>query len=148
MMTAILIFILIQGLLFAAALMDIVYQQVYDLIWLGITSLGTVLIFMNQKWSVDTVLSLAIFFVIQEVLMRRVYGPADCHALCSLAVVLAGYGVTLLGFTSMLAVSFMLMIITELAKRNVGKNLRLKKEIPMIPYVTVGFWVIFDICVS
>ena len=145
-MTAeIIVFIFIQGLLFTAALMDIFMQEVYDLVWFFFIPAGTALVFIRGEISAGIVISLFIYFLIQEYIMRRVYGRADCHALWCCGLFFSAYGGELEIYTLHMTVTFILMCIHQLIKKNITSGFRLKKEIPMIPYILVSFWIVYDI---
>ncbi len=135
------LYFIIQGLLFSAALMDLFWQEVYDFIWILMIPAAATLLFISGNMSAETVISLTVYFFIQEFIMSKVYGKADCHALWCCGLSLSAMGGGLLSYTIHLSLTFFMMCIHQLMKRNIGPHFRLKKEIPMIPYIMVGFWI-------
>lgn len=140
-------FCISQGLLLTAALMDLFSNEVYDFIWMIFVPLCTVLLFVSGNATVTVLISLFIYFIIQEILMARVYGRADCHALWCCALLFSAFGSDLEAYTMHMGVTFFLMCIIQYFKGNIGPGLKLKKKIAMIPYILVGFWLVFVICV-
>lgn len=140
-------FIIVQGLLFTAALMDLLKQEVYDLLWMIFVPLSTVLLILSGKATLPVFISLMIYFIIQEVIMARVYGRADCHALWCCGLLFSAFGAELEVYAFHMAVTFVLMCVVQFIKKNIGPRLKLKKKIAMIPYILVGFWLVFVICV-
>ncbi len=140
-------FVLVQGLLFTAALMDLFKQEVFDFVWMIFIPLCTVLLYINGRVTLSVLISLMIYFIVQELLMSRVYGRADCHAFWCCGLLLSGFGGELEIYVFHMAVTFVLMCISQSVKKNIGPDLKLKKKIAMIPYILVGFWLVFVICV-
>ncbi len=140
-------FIIVQGLLFTAALMDVFKQEVYDILWMIFVPLCTVLLIVRGEATLPVFISLMIYYIIQEVIMARVYGRADCHALWCCGLLFSAFGAELEVYAVHVAVTFVLICVVQLIKKNIGPSLKLKKKIAMIPYILVGFWLVFVLCV-
>ena len=124
-----------MAILFAGALMDLFLQQVYDMIWvLGIVFTG-IFIFIKGELSGSILLGLIIYFIAQEVFMKKAYGKADCHALCCCALFLAYFGCGLSVYALHLGIVLFLLIVKNLFSGNISRNMKLKKPVPMIPYI-------------
>ncbi|MBR1861522.1 MAG: hypothetical protein IJ796_06655 [Lachnospiraceae bacterium] len=139
--------VIVWGLLLYAAISDLLWQQVYDLVWIVITGIQFFLLLFYRCFTPDIVISLGFFIVIQEFVMDKAYGKADCHALCCCALSYASFRCGLNVYIFHLAVTFILLCVVQFSSGNVDKRLRLKKKIPMIPYILVGYWIVLCICV-
>lgn len=144
----IIILIMFEAALFAAAVMDIYWQQVYDFLWLMTIPVLAGFTFAKGGYSAETIFSLALYFVVQELVMKKVYGKADCHALCCCALFFAYFGLELKAFVFHLAATFILLVTMQALNKNISHELKLKKPVAMIPYILVGQWVSFIALVS
>ncbi|MBR1853937.1 MAG: hypothetical protein IJ794_12480 [Lachnospiraceae bacterium] len=82
-----------------------------------------------------------LFAALQQFLFARMYGRADCHAFCCCGAIwmFEGGGFTLCVLH--MVISFVLLTVVQLGRRNVTKKGRLKQAVPMLPYITAGFWI-------
>lgn len=128
-----------KGLFIAAVVSDIIWQEIYDFIWIiGLAINGTVLLFCGNI-SVEILVSLVIFWGTQEILMRRFYGTADCHAFCFCALLLAIRGRQLEYYVGVMLASWIILVIVQAAKKNIDSRGKLRAMIPMLPYIGLGF---------
>ncbi len=137
------VLILFQSALFAAAVMDIFWQQVYDFLWLLTIPVLAGFTFAKGGYSAEALFSLALYFGVQEFIMKRAYGKADCHALCCSALFFAYFGLELKAFVFHLAATFILLVTMQAFNKNISHELKLKKPVAMIPYILVGQWISF-----
>ncbi|MCR4617226.1 MAG: hypothetical protein K5669_03435 [Lachnospiraceae bacterium] len=147
-MSEILLIILFNALMLGAAITDLIYKEVYDLFWLFQIGIIMTSAFIN-KAEVDAgiVTSLLIYFIIQEFVMDKAYGKADCHAFCCSALFFSYFGLELETYVLHISIVFVLIVIKAVMDGNISATLNLKKPIPMIPYILVGSWAVFAIYV-
>ena len=136
-----------MAILFAGALMDLFWLQVYDMLWVIAIIFLSIFIFIKGEMSVDLLAGLIVYFTAQEVFMKKAYGKADCHALCCCALFLAYFGCGLLVYALHLGIVLFLLIVKNLFSGNVSRNMTLKKPVPMIPYIFAGLCAVSSIYV-
>lgn len=125
----------------AAAFMDILWQKVYDFIWvLGILISG-ILFAAGGKVSIWLLGELVFYVLVQECLMSKVYGKADSHCFVTCAFINAALGIGLEANVIIMTVSFVMLIAVQVFKKNVGKNGKLKHKVAMIPYIVSAYWI-------
>ena len=127
--------------LLAAAIMDLVTSQVYDLFWTAGIFLSAMVFVKYPDILPENVVCLIIYTAVQEFIMGKVYGRADCHALCSCAMFLICSGQSVEVCIFHFGVSFVLLTVIQSVKHNIDIRGRLKKKVPMVPYIAVGFWI-------
>lgn len=137
----IILFAVFNILLFAAALTDLIFREVYDLIWIVGILISYVIYATNPDVMPENVLCLVFYIAVQEFLMGKVYGRADCHAFCTCGffLICAGQSVEVCIFH--FGISFILLTVIQFMGKNIGSRGRLKKKVAMIPYIAVGFWI-------
>ena len=101
---------------------------------------GTILLILKRGILPAVILELVFFGVIQFLLFSRAYGKADCHAFFCSAIVLAAHGGGLREFLWQELLTFMLLGMVQLIKRNVNAKGNLKRPVPLIPYVLPVFF--------
>lgn len=130
------------GCLLTACVMDLAEHMVYRYVWIvcGIVEICWVLteslVIRTEQW-----ISWLFFVGLQQILFARMYGRADCHAFCICGVrwILEGGGFELCVIH--MAVSFGLLTMVQIFRGNVSGKGKLKQAVPMLPYITVGFWI-------
>lgn len=141
--------ILITGICLGIAVwMDIRWQEVYDFIWLIMLAAGGIMYFSGNSrmsFSLTVVISLSIYFLFQEIVMTHFYGKADCHAFCACSLVYASFGCELEYYALHMAVSWIMLSVVQLIRKNVTRCGKLRKPVPMIPYITAGFFLVLFI---
>lgn len=74
--------------------------------------------------------------------MRYVYGIADCHAFCCCALFMAVNGLALEYYVLHMAISWLMLTVSQLICKNVDYKLKLKKPVAMIPHIASGLIVV------
>lgn len=133
---------LFMGVLVAAAFMDIVWQEVYDFLWiLGIVLAG-IQYALSENPGLAPFAGMVFFIFVQEVIMAKAYGKADCHcySCCAFMLVACGYGFE--DIVVMMGMSFAFLVSVQLRRRNIGSRGKLKEAVPMIPYILASYTVL------
>lgn len=128
------------GLLLFACVMDWKEKMVVHFVWW--LAAGVVLLHGGMEY-LQTLLNwdgVFFFFLLQELFFCHFYGRADAHAfgVCGLLLGTFGWGLTAC-FTHMV-LAFLLLIVVQLGKKNVGPGGRLKEAVAFLPYITVALW--------
>lgn len=133
----------LAGSLYFGCLTDISRYVVYDFCWyLSLAAMFGIWIQRTGKirdlWSL---MELGAFFAIQQILFARLYGKADCHAFCVLAMFGSILGTGMEGFFRHMILAYGFLILHQGYRRNIAKNGTLKKPAPFLPYITAAFFV-------
>lgn len=144
------------GLLLFACVMDWKEKMVVHFVWwlaVGVVLLHEGIKLLWQYYPIDTIAALQLFsetlwnwgsvlsfFLLQELFFCHFYGRADAHAfgVCGLLLGTFGWGLTAC-FTHMV-LAFLLLIVVQLGKKNIGPGGRLKEAVAFLPYITVALW--------
>lgn len=122
----------------AAAYSDRQIKQAYDfMLWTAILSAGLTML-AAQQLSEQSITELVIFFLLQWLIFRHLYGAADCLGCSACAVYLAALGRGLLPAIKLLLAAWILLFVVQLIRKNVDKKGRLKEGQPFLPYVAVA----------
>lgn len=130
------------GLLSSAVMMDCLWQEVYDFVWIVAAVCGGISLLFNGQLSSDELLSLGGYFFIQEAIMKYAYGKADCHAFCCCGLYMTVMGLASEYYVLHMMVSWCLLIVSQAFDRNIDCRLRLKKPVAMIPYIVSGLFTV------
>jgi len=130
------------GCSMAAVMMDILWQEIYDLVWIICILGGMVVLIVTERLTIDLLISLSIVFFMQEVIMKNSYGKADCHAFCCCGIFLAIQSMGLEYFAVQMILTFVLLAISQIGMKNIDRRLKLRQPVPMIPYITAGMFVV------
>ena len=76
---------------------------------------------------------------VQEKIMSRYYGRADSHAFscCELFFFFLGYPMA--GAVCHMSLSLAMLSFVQFIRRNIRKDLKLKKPVPFVPYISLSF---------
>ena len=132
---------LVMGCLLLACITDIAICQVYNFVW-WISGTAAAVLFTVRRPEASAVWEVLWFSLLQMMLFARMYGKADCYAFCVCAIVEAGLGFGPAGFLMHMLASFLLLAAVQAARRNIGAEGRLKKPVPFLPYITMGFYLV------
>lgn len=120
-----------------AAFCDSYTQEIYDFCYFPWLFLGFILALVGPvSWP-----GLLIFIALQLILFRKMYGESDCLAFIACALYMAVQGKWLLQYLILMAVTFSLLTVIQLLKRNVNRHGNLKKPVPLIPYIAAAMTV-------
>ena len=125
--------------------MDALWQQVYDWIWiLGLIGIGGLLIFHRNNifqlsYCARELPPLVLFCLMQCFLCRFSYGRADAYGCMETAAYffVTGKGIAAVAGCQLLV--FLLLIVVQVVKGNIGRNGQLRQPVPYIPYLTTVF---------
>ncbi len=127
--------------LFYAVLSDLRTQLVRDIAWWA--ALAACLGMIALRVAGHGLLAIdwtgtGLFLLVQEGIMGRCYGRADCHGFCVSALCLAGFGLGLREDVLMMAIAFVLLTAVQALKRNIGRDRKLKRPVAFLPYLAAG----------
>lgn len=121
---------------------DMLLCQVHDVMqYLGM--MGAFLWLWKKDILVTAGFSVIFFALVQYVLFMRMYGKADGMAFCICALYLTGKGAEIEGYLYHMAISFLMLAVVQLCKKNVSIKGKLKQQVALYPYITAGFCVIW-----
>lgn len=139
------------GCLIAACAMDLAEHMIYRYVWL-VCGIAIMCFELAEFWGANGDLLVHVvqagqwrdwfvFVALQQFLFAQMYGRADCHAFCCCGAmwIVEGGGFALCVLH--MAISFILLTVVQLGRRNITKKGRLKRAVPMLPYITAGFWI-------
>lgn len=133
--------------LITATVMDLWEQMVYRFVWwaAGAAALVILIARLCAAGRVGGAAGeLILYIFLQQTVFVRFYGRADCHAFSVCAVAMAAYGLRLVDYLIHMALAFGILAVIQLACGNVTQSGRLKQPVPLVPYITVAFWLWVD----
>lgn len=130
------------GCLLTACVMDLSEHMVYRYVWVAAGISAVILCVMGNRAA--GLFGYVVFVLIQQTVFARMYGRADCHAFCVCAAVLMAFGGSFSDYVTHMMLSFTILTIVQLGRKNVLPSGRLKIPVPMLPYITAGFWLWLD----
>jgi ABC-type transport system involved in cytochrome c biogenesis permease subunit len=116
--------------------------EVYNLVWMISGAAAAVLLSANGRMQGETLLSVAIFALLQLAVFSRMYGRADCYAFCVCALTEAAEGLGFTEYVLHMAAAFGLLAVVQLCRGNINRHGNLKEPVAFIPYITVSFGLI------
>ena len=127
------------GCMLMACITDVESCVVYDYVWWisGCAGLFLAALAGNEKTG-----SLILFGLLQEMFFCKMYGRADCHAFWSGSVMLSAFGMDMKGYLVHMLMAFGLLAVVQVFRHNVGRDGKLKRPIPFLPYITISFWML------
>lgn len=128
------------GCLLFACLTDIKECYVYQFVWWLAGAAGGILLLLH--WRKASLISLLVYFLLQEFFFRRCYGRADCHAFAVSAVMLCALGGGMTAYWMHMLLAFACLGVVQMSSHNVTRKGQLKRAVPFLPYITLGFWVL------
>lgn len=137
--------------LIAAAAMDLWEQMIYRFVWWasGAAALAALSIqFCAGETAKGTTGQLVLYIILQQTIFARFYGRADCHAFSVCALGMAALGMEFRDYLVHMALTFGALTAVQLALGNVARNGRLKRPVPLVPYIAAAFWLWVDFTVG
>ena len=133
----------VLGCLLFACITDMTMCQVYNFTWWmsGMAVGGLLWQQWKESGTIGRMPELLLFCALQLLLCVRLYGRADGYAFCVCAGVQAGLGMGMEAYFMHMTVAFILLIMIQTLRKNIGSCGRLKRPVPFLPYVTAGFLV-------
>ena len=122
--------------LILAAWIDHYIQLIPDIIYApGLA--GGILWLIYDNPGVHIIINLIVFASIQILIFRRLYGESDCLAyiLCAVYLAGSGWGKKLTDYLLFMLLTVIIELVDQIRKKNILKNGRLKRPVPLIPYI-------------
>ena len=130
---------IVSGGLLAAWIMDVETHLIYDFVWwISGTAAVLLLILSGNAWILRW--DLTSFIVLQHLLFGRLYGRADCHAICVCALVEGAFAMRMQDYLIHMLMALGILTVVQWYWGNVTADGRLKEAVPFLPYITVSFW--------
>lgn len=127
------------GCLLTASIMDWWEQMVYRFVWwLGGATGGILLV--KAGISAQAICSIIGFWLLQKLIFARFYGRADCYAFCVSALAMAALGGGFADYVMHMFLVFVGLTAVQMMCGNIAGNGNLKKAVPLLPYITIAFW--------
>lgn len=127
------------GCLLTASIMDWWEQMVYRYVWwIGGAAGGMLLV--KADISPRTICSIIGFWLLQKLIFARLYGRADCYAFCVSALAMAALGGGFADYVIHMFWVFVGLTAVQMMRGNIARNGNLKKAVPLLPYITIAFW--------
>lgn len=123
-----------------AAFCDHCTTEVHDVIFFPPAAIGFIYLAAQGSWR--GILNLLLFWLLQLLLFRRLYGGADCLAFSMCAAYMAHNGALLLEYLLLMLFTFLALGTVQLLRRNVNRRGNLKEPVALIPYIaaTMLIW--------
>ncbi len=131
------------GCLLTASIMDWWEQMVYRFVW-WIGGMAGALMAVEAGISADACCSMLLFWVIQEMWFAKFYGRADCHAFCVSSLVLTALGRSFQDYVIHMLSVYVILALMQMIRGNISRDGNLKKAVPLLPYITIAFWLWVD----
>lgn len=134
----------VLGCLLFATITDLVMCQAYNFVWWvsGIAAVGLLWQRWKETGTMTGLSELLLFCALQLLLCIRLYGRADGYAFCVCAGAQTGLGMGMEAYFMHMTVAFILLIIVQASRKNIGTRGRLKRPVPFLPYVATGFLIV------
>lgn len=127
------------GCLLTASIMDRWEQMVYRFVWwIGGAAGGMLLV--KADINLQTSCSLIGFWLLQKLIFVRLYGRADCYAFCVSALAMAALGGGFGDYVMHMFLVFAGLTVVQMMRGNIARNGNMKKAVPLLPYITIAFW--------
>lgn len=127
------------GCLLTASIMDWWEQMVYRFVWWLGGAIGGLLL-VKAGISPQTICSIIKFWLLQKLIFARLYGRADCYAFCVSALAMAALGGGFADYVMHMFLVFLGLTAVQMMRGNIARNGNLKKAVPLLPYITIAFW--------
>ena len=131
----------ILGYLIVAAVMDSQLQMVSDFLH-GIGLISASAIAFCRKTEPEVWWSFLMFCLVQYIVFRHMYGPADVVLFIICALFFAAEGKELEMYLLHMALSFAMLGAVQLFRGNVSRRGNLKEPVALVPYLAISFFVI------
>lgn len=128
--------------LILCSVMDTLLEMVCDFFhYIGVFGGGLLLVLENP--SPQHMWALIFFVGVQGILFFRMYGPADVAVFVVCAMYLTAKGGGMLEYVMHMGITFLFLGVVQGLRGNINAKGNLKRPVALIPYITVGFFVIF-----
>ncbi len=140
---------ILSGCFFLAALMDSQTCFVYRFVWwigIAVTVVNYLVCAVPPFESITNPVTweLVVYCILQQHLFSKLYGKADCHGFCLTAFLLYTLGRDAWFFLLHMTITFSLLLIVQLVRKNISRRGKLKTPVPLIPYIMLSFCIILS----
>jgi hypothetical protein len=131
--------IVLAHYLVVAVFWDILTHEIYDLSAYLVGGVG-ILRLLCMRPSIESLLNLGFFVVLQIIFFSRMYGKGDVLAwiVCAIYITIGGYGLVTY-FLHMLSAVIVLAAV-QLFRRNVSRRGNLHRPVAFLPYIASTVW--------
>ena len=133
------------SMMMSAVFMDLLWKEIYDFVWVIALAAETAALFFGGGPDKMGLASMAIYFVIQEAAMAKVYGRADSHAFCCSAVAITASGGGIEYYTLHMSVTWVLLAAVQTLRGNITKKLKLRQPVAMVPYISFSLSIVMTV---
>ena len=124
-----------------AGVMDCRLKMISDFLHgMGLLSAG-ILAFCSHS-EPEVWWSFLMFCLVQYLVFRHMYGPADVIIFLICALFLAAQGRKMEVYLIHMALTFVLLGVIQLLRRNISERGNLKEPVALVPYIAVSFFMI------
>lgn len=121
--------------------MDYRLQMVSDILH-GIGLLCAGIMALCSESGPEVWWSFLTFCLVQYLVFKKMYGPADVIMYMVCAMFLAAEGRTMKAYLMHMALTFILLGVVQAFRRNINKQGNLKEPVALIPYISISFFII------
>lgn len=124
-----------------ASFSDLRTKKVYRFVWWiakACVLLRSILCGISMRLACEYVL----FVLVQELLFRRLYGAADVQAFEAFGFMLCSKGYGYRYALYHMYISFLLLAIVQVLRKNMNSKGNLYKPVPFIPYISMGYYIL------
>ena len=120
-----------------ACIIDFQTKFVYDILQVPVIVIGACFAIYNVN-DCGIGMSLFLFALMQGILFKKMYGAADVLFFLNSALLLTTLGYQLKDFLIMMLLSYLLLAIVQIKKRNVSRKGNLIEPVAMFPYILIA----------
>ncbi len=129
---------ILAAYLLIGSVTDLQTYEVYDFLPVVTAAAGAGLLWLSGDWRPKG--SLLVYFFIQIVLFRRMYGKADVYAFLVCALFESRFVDGLITYLWHMALTFLLLAAVQAGKGNIDRRGNLKRPVALMPYIAVTVW--------
>ncbi len=123
-----------------AAYSDYLFHEIYNFVYIPAIA-GSIFRIVFMEISVIVVIELIIFCIVQFFLFSRFYGLSDCIAFSTCALYMTADNAGLKKYLYLMSITFILLAIVQLVKKNINRKGNLKRPVGLIPYIAVSMMI-------
>lgn len=134
---------LFWGSLLTATLMDMKTKTVVNVIW-WISLFGSIgMIWLSSADNISGYSDFGLFCGLQLFFFSRFYGRADSYAYIACAAYGLASGWNLRMFLTHMLISFLLLALVQIPRKNVDSRGNLHRPVAFVPYISIAFLFLF-----
>lgn len=125
----------------SAVVSDLRTQKVYRFIWWIAKGCALVSLLLCNV-SIEKLFECIMFILIQEILFRKLYGASDVQAFEAFSMLLCSKGYGIRYDLYHMYLSFLLLTLVQLFRRNINSKGNLHNQVAFIPYISMGYYIL------